>query len=118
MQEDMLNTLRAWRSQLLKGSLELAVLLAVRRERRYGLQLVDVCREAGLPVSDGTIYPLLSRLKTEGKVESEWVDGESGHAHKYYRITTHGEAVCESLRAGFREHARAIERLVEVSQAE
>jgi len=112
----MLNTLRAWRSQLLKGSLELAVLLAVRRERRYGLELVDVCREAGLPVSDGTIYPLLARLKTEGKVDSEWVDGESGgHAHKYYRITPHGEEVCQALLAGFRDHTRALERLAEVS---
>ena len=113
MQDDMLNTLRAWRSQLLKGSLELAVLLAVRRERRYGLQLVELCRNAGLPVSDGTIYPLLSRLKSEGKVDSEWVDRESGHAHKYYRITPHGEAICQALLDGFREHTQAVERLTQ-----
>jgi PadR family transcriptional regulator, regulatory protein PadR len=115
MQDDMLTALKAWRSQLLKGSLELAVLLAVRRERRYGLELVEVCRKSGLPVSDGTIYPLLSRLKAEGKVESEWVDRESGHALKYYRISPHGEAICQTLLEGFREHTQAVERLARES---
>jgi PadR family transcriptional regulator PadR len=116
MQDNVQDTIRAWRSQLLKGSLELAVLLAVRKDRRYGLQLVELCREAGLPVSDGTIYPLLSRLKTEGKLESEWVEGDSGHAHKFYRITPHGRAVCQALLQGWRDHTRAVERLAEESR--
>jgi PadR family transcriptional regulator PadR len=116
MQDNMQDMVRAWRSQLLKGSLELAVLLAVRKERRYGLQLVELCRDAGLPVSDGTIYPLLSRLKAEGKVDSEWVEGDSGHDHKYYRITAHGKAVCQALLLGFRDHTQAVERLAEESR--
>jgi PadR family transcriptional regulator PadR len=101
----------AWRSQLRKGTLELAVLLLLGRAPRYGLQLVDDLNAAGLGVAEGSIYPLLSRLRTEGKVETEWVDRGVGHAHKVYRLTAHGEACCAAMQAVWRDFSRGFERI-------
>lgn len=101
----------AWRSQLRKGTLELAVLSLLRRERRYGLQLVDDLNAAGLGVAEGSIYPLLSRLRAEGKVETEWVDRGVGHAHKVYRLSPHGEACCAAMLAVWRDFTRGFERI-------
>ena len=82
-----------WRSQLRKGSLELAVLVALQKKPRYGLELVDLLNQLKLGISEGSIYPLLSRLKAENKVETEWVEEKTGHAHKYYRLTDDGRAI-------------------------
>jgi PadR family transcriptional regulator PadR len=110
--DDLQTEVTAWRSQIRKGSLELAVLLALRKERRYGLELVDLLNEAGLGISEGSIYPLLSRLRTEKKVETEWVDPGAGHAHKYYRLTERGRAAAKAMLAAWREFGAGFERLI------
>jgi PadR family transcriptional regulator PadR len=101
----------AWRSQLRKGTLELAVLLLLRKEQRYGLKLVDDLNAAGLGVAEGSIYPLLARLRSEGKVETEWVDRGVGHAHKYYRLSAEGEAACAAMLEAWRDFSKAFERI-------
>jgi PadR family transcriptional regulator PadR len=63
-------------------------------------------------VRDGTIYPLLSRLRTEKKVSTKWVDEASGHAHKYYTLTEKGVLVLEGMIAAWRDHRSAIERAI------
>lgn len=109
--QDVVEQVRAWRSQLRKGTLELAVLLLLREERRYGLELVDELNARGLGVSEGSIYPLLSRMRVERKVETEWVDPGAGHAHKYYRLTRHGQATCDAMLAAWREFSQAFDRV-------
>ena len=111
MQDNVQKEALAWRSQLRKGTLELAVLLLLRRERRYGLEIVEVLNEAGLGISEGSIYPLLSRLKAEKKVSTEWVEADAGHAHKYYELTEHGRATCSVLLEAWREYVAAFDRL-------
>ncbi|NUP10664.1 MAG: PadR family transcriptional regulator [Polyangiaceae bacterium] len=111
MQDDLHKEASAWRSQLRKGTLELAVLLLLRRGRRYGLEIVDVLNEAGLGISEGSIYPLLSRLKAEKKVTTEWVQAEAGHAHKYYELTDHGRQTCSLLLEAWRDYVAAFDRL-------
>jgi len=103
----------AWRSQLRKGSLELAVLLALRKQRRYGMELVDLLNKANLGMSEGSIYPLLSRLRAEKKVETEWVDTGVGHAHKYYELTERGRATVKAMLAAWREFSNALADLVD-----
>jgi PadR family transcriptional regulator, regulatory protein PadR len=105
------NDTAAWRSQLRKGSLELAVLLLLRAERRYGLQMVELLNQAGLGISEGSIYPLLSRLKAEKKVSTQWVEEEQGHAHKYYQLTERGRSSCHALMAAWREYVSALEKI-------
>jgi PadR family transcriptional regulator PadR len=102
----------AWRSQILRGSLELAVLLLLRSKRRYGLEIIDILNGLKLGVGEGSIYPLLSRLRTGGLVRSEWVEQLSGgHARKYYELTEDGLRVCEEEAAVWREHVAAFKQL-------
>jgi len=82
--------MEAWDTQLRKGGLELAVLLLLSRHRMYGLELIGNLTDAGFTVSEGTIYPLLNRLSTQGVIAADWVTGESGHPRKYYRLTPAG----------------------------
>jgi PadR family transcriptional regulator PadR len=78
--------------QLRKGCLELAILAALWGGKRYGLEILRRLEsDSDLIVSEGTVYPLLSRLKTLGMVESEWVESEAGHPRKYYALTRAGK---------------------------
>ncbi len=94
-----------WEVQLRKGCLGLAVLASLWDGAHYGLEILRrLDSHADLTVPEGTIYPLLSRLKTEGLVDSEWVESDAGHPRKYYRLTEAGrERVLEmaGVWAGF-----------------
>ena len=80
-----------WEVQLRKGCLELAILAALWDGRRYGLEILRMVEsDSKLIISEGTIYPLLTRLKALGLVDSEWVESESGHPRKYYALTAAG----------------------------
>src|ERR1700689_3040324 len=80
-----------WEVQLRKGCLELAILAALWDKRRYGLEILRRLEsDSDLIVSEGTIYPLLSRLKALGLVRSEWVESQGGHPRKYYALTAAG----------------------------
>ena len=112
MQDDVQNDVQSWRSQLRKGTLELAVLLALRKQRRYGLELVDLLNGANLGISEGSIYPLLARLRNEQKVQIEWVDTGVGHAHKYYELTAAGRAVLKAMLAEWKDFSAAFDQLL------
>lgn len=93
-----------WEVQLRKGSLELAVLASLSAGRAYGLEILKALKDsASLIVPEGTIYPMLNRLKSEGLLASEWEESESGHPRKYYSLTDEG-------RFRLREMTRAWER--------
>ncbi len=80
-----------WEVQLRKGSLELAILAALWSDRLYGLEIMRRLSDgSGLNVPEGTVYPLLNRLKSEGLLSSEWVEADAGHPRKYYRLTAAG----------------------------
>ena len=81
-----------WEIQLRKGCLELAILASLWSEKLYGLEILRRLEsESDLIVSDGTVYPLLSRLKVLGLVRSEWVESNAGHPRKYYALTSAGK---------------------------
>jgi PadR family transcriptional regulator PadR len=93
------NPAEKWEVQLRKGCLELAILAAFWEGRLYGLEILRVLENnSELIVSEGTIYPLLTRLNALGLVEGEWVESDSGHPRKYYALTQTGrERVREML---------------------
>jgi|SRR5215469_5579890 len=81
-----------WEVQLRKGSLELAILAALWGGRLYGLEILKRLEDdTNLIIPEGTVYPLLSRLKALGLVNSEWVESERGHPRKYYILTKSGK---------------------------
>lgn len=80
-------------SQLRRGVLEFCVLALLRDGERYSFDLVRALGEAeGLVTSEGTLYPLLGRLRREGMVQSSWRESASGPPRRYYRITPDGDA--------------------------
>ncbi len=81
-----------WEVQLRKGCLELAILAALWEGKLYGLEILRRLEtDSDLIVSEGTVYPLLSRLKSLGLVRSEWVESDAGHPRKYYSLTAAGK---------------------------
>src|SRR6202044_4175370 len=81
-----------WEVQLRKGCLELAILAALWDGKLYGLEILrQLESDSDLIVSEGTVYPLLSRLKALGLVRSEWVESDAGHPRKYYALTAAGK---------------------------
>ena len=81
-----------WEVQLRKGCLELAILAALWEGRRYGLEILRRLEsDSDLIVSEGTVYPLLTRLNALGLVRSEWVESDAGHPRKYYSLTQAGK---------------------------
>jgi PadR family transcriptional regulator PadR len=81
-----------WEVQLRKGCLELAILAALWDGKLYGLEILRRLEsDSDLVVSEGTVYPLLSRLKALGLVRSEWVESDAGHPRKYYALTAVGK---------------------------
>jgi PadR family transcriptional regulator, regulatory protein PadR len=80
-----------WEVQLRKGTLELAILASLWDGKLYGLEILRrLENDSDLIVAEGTVYPLLSRLKALGLIESEWVESDSGHPRKYYWLTSPG----------------------------
>lgn len=80
-------------TQLRKGVLEYCVLAMLRHEPSYGVDLAKrLGRHQALFASEGTLYPLLSRLRRQGWVESSWHESKSGPPRRYYQLTDDGRA--------------------------
>jgi PadR family transcriptional regulator PadR len=110
-------------TQLRKGILELAILGALSRGRHYGYSLVKtISGSSDIDLTEGTIYPILSRLAKEGLVQSEWVESSQGPPRKYYTLTLKGEETFRILDGEFRKLAAIVDNaqraaLVEVESA-
>ncbi len=106
----------AWREQLRRGGLELAILLSLSRGPRYGL---DIIRHLGdstdLVITEGTIYPILARLTRDEVLSAEWRD-EGSHPRKYYRLTTRGRRRMLEMTASWEEFADKLARLIAAAQ--
>jgi PadR family transcriptional regulator, regulatory protein PadR len=83
------------RLELRRGCLTLAVLGLLRSEH-YGYELRKALDEQGLEVDEGTLYPLVRRLETQGLLESEWRE-ESKRRKRFYRLTDDGEIILHKL---------------------
>lgn len=86
-----------WQAQLRKGAAELVVLATLRDGERYGVQILERTNRAGDIVTEGALYPLLSRLEKEGKLRSRWVTEDGPHPRKYYALTETGAALLQAM---------------------
>ena len=102
-----------WEQQMRKGALEMAALAALWPGRLYGLEIIRLFKDSSqLALSEGTIYPILSRLKDEGLLASEWVEAEAGHPRKYYWLTAAGKKRLEQMAETWTEFSRELGRLL------
>jgi PadR family transcriptional regulator, regulatory protein PadR len=94
-----------WAVQVRKGLLELCILNALAGGEQYGYELVkSLTRIPGLGTTEGTLYPLLSRLRVQGLVTTRLEESPEGPARKYYSLSESGE----ELRSRMNEHFRLI----------
>mgnify|MGYP001953047398 CR=1 FL=1 len=85
-------------AQMRKGFLEFSVLLVIGSGRAYASDILRSLKAAHLVVVEGTLYPLLSRLKRSGLVSYEWKESRSGPPRKYYSITAEGTRILHELK--------------------
>ena len=103
-----------WQSQLRKGAAELVLLCVLARGEAYGVEILARIREGGDLVSEGTLYPLLSRLEKSGRIAARWeLPVEGGNPRKYYRLTAEGAALATAMRAAWIDFRTTITTLVE-----
>ena len=101
-----------WTVQVRKGLLELCILNALADEERYGYDLVKTLVEThGLGVSEGTVYPLLSRLRVAGLISSRLEESSAGPARKYYSLTKEGRKSMDTMNDYLAELNRSVTRL-------
>ena len=101
-----------WTVQVRRGVLELCILNTLSRGERYGYELVkSVVSLPGLEVSEGTIYPLLSRLRVQGYVTTRLQESSSGPARKYYALTPAGEDTLAMMNEYFGGLSKAVAAL-------
>jgi PadR family transcriptional regulator, regulatory protein PadR len=98
-----------WSSQARKGLLELIVMSVLARREFYGYELVEhILSRTGFEVSDGTLYTILTRLKSDGLVNTRWEAAERGPARKYYALTKEGRAVLSSMQGRWADIAHGV----------
>jgi PadR family transcriptional regulator PadR len=101
-------------AQMRRGTLQYCVLSLLADEERYGFDLVRGLAETdGMVTSEGTIYPLLSRLRRDGLVESTWQESPAGPPRRYYRLTEAGRAALEGFRLEWRRFRDAVDHFVD-----
>lgn len=96
---------------LRNGLLEYAVLGVISSRKVYAAEILTALGRTELATQEGTLYPLLSRLRREGLVEYEWVESAAGPPRKYYRLTGEGKGQLKDLDGYWAEINKTIKQL-------
>lgn len=100
-------------AHLRRGTLEYCVLAVLRHGERYALDLVaELSGDGLLLTSEGTVYPLLSRLRRDGLVTTEWRESPSGPPRRYYRLTRAGRDAVTAFEAQWRRWVAAVDAVL------
>jgi len=99
------------KSQMRKGVLEYCILSIISRQEVYTSDILDALRQADLLVVEGTLYPLLSRLKNNGLLKYRWQESTDGPPRKYFTLTDEGEQLLEALNQEWGIISKAINKL-------
>lgn len=98
-------------SQMRKGLLEFCTLLIIARGEVYASDILMELKKADLLVVEGTLYPLLSRLRSEGLLSYRWEESESGPPRKYYSLTNSGTESLQKLKQTWKTLSASIEMI-------
>lgn len=99
------------KSQMRKGMLEYCIMLLLEKKSYYSSDIIDELEQANLIVVEGTLYPLLSRLKKDGLLDYEWQESVSGPPRKYYRLTNEGREFLALLDDSWNMLANTVHRI-------
>lgn len=103
--------------QMRKGILEYCILHIISRGEVYASDMIDELTEAKMIVVEGTLYPLLTRLKNAGLLEYKWVESKSGPPRKYYTLTEEGNNFLRGLTETWNDLVQSTEMITNRSKA-
>ncbi len=103
-------------SQMRKGVLEFCILSVIKQGEAYPSDIIEKMKAANLNIFEGTLYPLLTRLKNAEFLTYRWVESNSGPPRKYFSLTEKGAAFYKELEATWNELANAVKTLSETEQ--
>ena len=105
------------KSQMRKGMLEYCILEIIRKQEAYATDILDKLREADLVVVEGTLYPILTRMKNAGLLNYRWQESTSGPPRKYFCITPEGEELLTGLETEWQAISTSIATLMNHEQS-
>lgn len=97
-----------------KGVLELCILSIISEKDAYASDILDKLKASQLIVVEGTLYPLLTRLKNDGLTTYRWEESKSGPPRKYYQITEIGQKVLKELNKGWNELVTSVNNITNI----
>jgi PadR family transcriptional regulator PadR len=101
------------KAQMRKGVLELCILAITSENDAYASDILEKLKEAKLIVVEGTLYPLMTRLKNEGLLSYRWEESKSGPPRKYYKTTEVGNKLLQELKVNWKDLVKAVDKLVQ-----
>lgn len=104
-------------SQMRKGVLEFCILSVIKQGEAYPSDIIEKMKEAKLDILEGTLYPLLTRLKNAELLTYRWVESSSGPPRKYFSMTEKGENFYRELESTWNELANAVHQLTQQNSA-
>jgi PadR family transcriptional regulator PadR len=113
MDKDTLENLQNTQAQMRKGILEFCIMLIINRgESLYASDILKDLQSIDMIVVEGTVYPLLNRLKREGVLDYTWEESPNGPPRKYYRLTPKGKDVLKALIVSWKSLSQSISSLL------
>jgi len=99
-------------SQMRNGVLEFCILSIIKRGEAYPSDIIEEMKSANLQILEGTLYPLLTRLKNADLLSYRWVESSGGPPRKYFTLTEKGAAFYAELESTWKEMSGAVERVI------
>ncbi len=96
------------KAQMRKGVLEYCILLLMEEKPLYAIDIIQGLKEAKMIVVEGTLYPLLTRLKNDGLLSYKWEESTQGPPRKYYELTENGKKFLKELEGSWSELVTAV----------
>lgn len=104
-------------AQMKKGVLELCILSIISEKDAYASDMIEKLKKSKLIVVEGTLYPLLTRLKNDGLLSYRWEESKAGPPRKYYQTTEIGEQVLKELNISWQELVAAVNDIIQKSKS-
>lgn len=104
------------KAQMRKGVLEMCILGVISGEELYTTDIINRLKEADLLVVEGTVYPLLTRLKNGGLLDYSWQESNAGPPRKYYKITPEGEKLLNELLESWSQLVNAVSQTTKITK--
>lgn len=101
------------KAQMRKGVLEFCILSILSDGEHYPTEIIERMKEGRLLIVEGTLYPLLTRLKNEGLLSYRWVESQSGPPRKYFTLTEQGHTFLKELLEGWKELTESVNHIIE-----